>query len=102
MAAPEEKKEPGLVSMKRPAREASAEAAMPSMDQEYGWGLQLRLENFELDKLKMKLPRVGQKFHIEAEAVVVGVNESQSAGNKGDRGVQIQITALSLEGTKGA
>lgn len=90
-----------LVSMKRPAPKkaeganAMAEPGMPGRD-EYGWGLQLRLENFELDKLKMGLPRVGAAMSITAKGTVVSVSESKSRGNEGDRAVQIQITDLAI------
>jgi hypothetical protein len=86
-----------LVSMKRPKQ--SAKEAMPAMPLEsspYSYGLCLRLENFELDALKMKLPTVGQVFELEAKVVVTAVAESQSAGNKGDRSVSLQITDLML------
>ena len=88
-----------LVSMKRPAKadKGAAEATSPQPAQEqYGWGLQLRLENFELDKLGMALPKVGTKVTITASAEVVSVHESVSKGNKGDRGVQLQITDLAI------
>lgn len=91
-----------LISMKRPkAGAAGSDRGMPAAASpkgpEYGWGLVLRLENFELDKLKMKkLPVVGQKFHIDAQGYVESVHESQSLQNKGDRSIGIQITDLAL------
>ena len=93
-----------LHSMKRPRDgHPGSEMAMPSHQSEgpeYGWGLMLRLENFELDKLKMKLPKVGQKFSITAEGYVESVHESQSMQNKGDRSVGIQITDLAVAAAK--
>lgn len=91
-----------LTSMKRPkAGAAGSDRGMPAASSpkppEYGWGLVLRLENFELDKLKMrKLPAVGQKYRIEADGYIDTVHESQSIANKGDRTVSIQITDLAL------
>ena len=84
-----------LVSMRRPKK--NREEATPMEPSNYSYGLSLRLENFELDKLNMELPSVGQKFKIYAVGKVENVSESQSSGNKGDRGVQIQITDLSIE-----
>lgn len=63
----------------------------------YGYGLILRLENFELDALKMRrMPAVGSQVKIEAVGVVEGVHESQSRHNEGDRSVNIQITDLAI------
>lgn len=94
-----EKEEPGdmpMVDMKRPKSKAMTTAPeVPS--NAYPWGLQIRLENDELDKLKMKLPRVGEEFCLEAMVRVTNVSESQSAGNKGDRAVSLQITKMVLE-----
>lgn len=95
-----EKEEPGdmpMVDMKRPKRKMGTEMAMPMMDSPYPYGLQIRLENDELDKLKFKLPRVGEEFCLEAMVRVTNVSESQSAGNKGDRAVSLQITKMVLE-----
>ena len=91
-----------LKSMKRPAKgEPESDHAAPSMSDdkgpEYGYGLMLRLENFELDKLKMRLPTVGQNVTIIAAGYVDNVHESQSTHNKGDRSVGIQITDLAVE-----
>lgn len=85
-----------LVSMRRP-KMSRKEEMPPAMEHApYGYGLVIRLENFELDALKMKLPAVGQVFELEAKAVVTAVAESQSSGNKGDRSATIQITDLCL------
>lgn len=93
----------GLVSMKRPRRkDGTAELAMPGSPNEpyYGYGLTVRLENFELDALKMKLPNVGEEFELEALVKVIRVSESASMQNKGDRNVELQITKMAL-GKKG-
>ena len=93
-----------LVSMKRPRRkDGNPEVAMPgsSSEPEYGYGLVVRLENHELDALKMKLPQVGQELDLHAKVKVVRVSESQSVQNKGDRNVELQITKMALgKGTK--
>lgn len=91
-----------LKSMKRPAAgQPGSDMAMPASPEgkgpAYGYGLMLRLENFELDKLKMKLPKVGQQVTIAATGYVDNVHESQSMENKGDRSVGIQITDLAVE-----
>lgn len=96
----------GLVSMKRPAKAEDSEAAMtaPSSPKqpEYGWGLNLRLENFELEKLKLGLPRVGQKVTIQAVGVVTNVHQSERRGDEEvDRGVGIQITDLAVSTSGG-
>lgn len=84
-----------MVDMKRPP---GNQMAMPVMegDEHYGYGLVLRLENHELDALKLAMPQVGKEFMIMACGKVTSVHESRSAGNKGDRGVTIQITDMKI------
>ena len=90
-------KKDDLVSMKRPRGSMHPSAmTMPSDDENYGYGLALRLENHELDALKLAMPQPGKEFKIMACGKVTGVCESASEGNKGDRTVTIQITALAL------
>lgn len=90
-----------LTSMKRPQDgEAGSERAMPAASEpkqpRYGYGLVIRLENFELDKLKMRLPEAGQEVRLEAEGYIDTVHESQSLENQGERAVSIQITDLAV------
>ena len=84
-----------MVSMKRP-RGSMHSSAMPEEGENYGYGLCLRLENHELDALKLAMPQPGKEFTIHATGKVTSVCESASEGNKGDRTVTIQITALAL------
>lgn len=86
-------KDDDLVSMKRP--KGGHQPMHMEMD-EYGYGLCLRLENHELDALKLAMPQPGKEFKIKAVGKVISVHESKMQGNKGDRSVTIQITALSL------
>jgi hypothetical protein len=87
-----------MVSMKRPVKMATAEYIEPTT-RAYGYGLCLRLERWELEKLGIKrLPEVGAVFEIEAKGVVESVHESKSMGNEGDRCLTLQITDLMIEG----
>lgn len=91
------KKSDEMTSMKRPRGSMHPSAmTMPSDDENYGYGLCLRLENHELDALKLAMPQPGKEFSIQATGKVTNVCESASEGNKGDRAVTIQITALAL------
>lgn len=81
--------------MKRPRMSGARIEAQPDGD-EYGYGLNIRLENHELDALKLAMPQPGKEFKITAVGVVTNVVESKSKGNEGDRCVTIQITALKL------
>lgn len=91
-------KDDDLVSMKRPKRSMNQTMAHEmSEGEEYGYGLCLRLENTELDALKLAMPQPGKEFKITAVGKVVSVNESKSTGNeKCDRSVMIQITAMAV------
>jgi len=91
---------PKLVSMKR----SNVRASLPSPHRDdYPYGVALRLENEELDKLGMKgMPEVGSKFEVIAEAKVTGSNESKNDEGPSDRGLTLQITGLALKRTFGA
>lgn len=63
----------------------------------YPWGLAIRLEQAELDKLGISaLPTVDQEVHITAVGIVTGVNSNQRTGDKPQTSVAIQITGLQI------
>ena len=85
-----------LVNMKRPAGERhSFSQPADSSSESYGYGLSIRLEKFELEKLKLAVPKVGKTFTISAIGKVTAVHESSSEQGD-DCGVTIQITDLHL------
>lgn len=89
-----------LVSMKlehKPDEAKPSEVLYPSPDKpEYPWGLQLHLEEDQLKKLSVvDMPEVGSEMMITAKVRVSSVNSH--ATEKGEnRGMQLQITELSL------
>ena len=88
----------GLVDMKLSAGELRAHLNPAPMGPEYPWGLCLRLENAELDKLgRKRLPEVGDEFDVTAVAKVTSVHESKSEGNHGDRAVTLQVVRMKLK-----
>lgn len=83
----------GLIDMK-----SSGKSMSPDRRPEYSYGLNIRLENNELEKLSMKrLPKVGDYYKIRAVVRVTSVNESQTEGGREDRGVQLQIEKMQLK-----
>ena len=90
----------GMVSMKKDKKSSedmpSTVPASPGDEESYPYGLQLRLENEELDKLGFnELPEIGKTCKIEAEGVVESVSSNQSKGDDGLRkSVTIQITKM--------
>lgn len=76
-------------------------AAQPKGYEEpaYPWGLKIRLEDEELDKLGMQLPTVGATMTITCQVQVVSVRQEQEL-EKGDdnmeRCVELQITDMDL------
>jgi hypothetical protein len=69
----------------------------------YPWGLCIRLESEELDKLGVKdLPAVGAEVHFMAVATVTGVNQSARVGQDDERSVALQITMLQIMGVESA
>lgn len=87
-----------LVDMKLSSEDRHVAGSPTTSMPPYSYGLTLRLEKPELNKLAMKrLPNVGDEFEIVAVGKVSNVYESQSEGNREDRAVQIQITHLKLK-----
>lgn len=84
-----------LVSMKRDARERHSFALPVGEGENYGYGLCIRLEKYELEKLKLAVPRVGKEFTLTAIVKVTAVHESESEQGE-DCGVTLQITDMNL------
>lgn len=65
----------------------------------YPWGLQLRLENDQLQALSISsLPKVGATMTIQATVKVTRCSEEEREGAAPDRDISLQITDLGLEG----
>lgn len=98
---PENEGSERLISLKlsKSDREKNSRTVEPgNKAPEYNYGLTIRLENNELQRLGIKtLPTVGKKIMIEAKAEVVTVSESSSVHNRGDRAVTLQITDMLIE-----
>lgn len=78
-------------------KEETAEFKSPEMP-EYPWGLQIRLEDEELQKLGVKnLPQVGAEYHMTVIAHVTSVSQTQMADGDEDRCVCLQITMASID-----
>jgi hypothetical protein len=88
-----------LVSLKLPKKARTSDSEpIKYAAPEYSYGTSLRLENHELKVLGIKaLPRVGDKFSLDANVVVTSVHESSSVNNKGDRSITLQITDMAIE-----
>jgi hypothetical protein len=77
--------------------ELPAVAARVKEDQPiYPWGLSLRLEEKELEKLRMGECEVGDIVHVFAMARVTSKSEHATEGNQ-NCSIELQITDLSLE-----
>lgn len=63
----------------------------------YPWGLCLRLESKELDKLGITdMPQIGSEFHMLVVAEVTSVEQSARQGSDETRCVGLQITAAQI------
>ena len=92
----------GMASMKKAHKDSEgmgASVAPASPDEEYPYGLRLRLENEELEKLGLsELPEVGKRCKIMAEGVVESVSSNESKGSDGNRkSVEIQVTGMKID-----
>lgn len=97
-----------LVDLKRTPKELKANkgdscCSPCGPENEYPWGLSINLENESMDKLGMKkLPKVGDKVVIHAEATVTSVSSNSSVDSKSgkpseSRSVGIQINRMALK-----
>lgn len=97
-----------LVDLKRTKDELKADAkdwnvASPAGQPQYPWGLQIRLEREELDKLGVtEPPRVNTRLTLTVVAEVTGVSETRMANGKEDCVVTLQIEQIGMGGDAAA
>jgi hypothetical protein len=78
-------------------KEEAKEYATSGKPSPYPWGLCIRLESEELEKLGITdLPGVGDEFHILAVAKVTGCNQSAREGQDEETSVALQITMMQV------
>lgn len=87
-----------LVDMKRTKAEKKEQGTLcKPMDDPYGYGLRVNLNDSELSKLGIdSLPKVGKSFTLTAKVEVIAARQSQST-NHNDRSIELQIQKLALE-----
>lgn len=85
--------------MKLSAADKKASMDGPMMDDEgsdYPYGLELRLDTQQIDKLGLKGVMVGDECVIEARGIVTMYREDATSGSKPDCTAEIQITDLGI------
>mgnify|MGYP001601861367 CR=1 FL=1 len=93
-----------MVSMKRDKTENKPfPSTAEPYEEDYPYGLRLRLENDDLEKLGLtELPDVGSNMHVMADATVHSVSSNQSNGDPASKKcVELQITGMKLAKGKG-
>jgi len=89
----------GLIDLARTKKELKEEAkeTSPGGDPDpYCWGLNIRLESEELDKLGItKLPEVGSEYHLMVVAKVTSVNQSATMQDD-EQCVGLTITMMQI------
>lgn len=86
-----------MIDMKRSVEKANSAMLAPEMQDEYPYGLRIRLSNEELSKLNMpELPAIDAEFKLTALVCVVEVSQSDSASGEPYRSVELQIEKMSL------
>jgi len=85
--------------------EAKETAAAPMGDSEGScpWGLSIRLEKRELDKLGItELPQVGGEVHFTAVAYVTQVSQQSGVDQDDSQGVSLQIAMMQVDSIESA
>jgi hypothetical protein len=86
--------------MKLSASQRGPGTMSPSMAKEsqYSYGLQIRLEKADLEKLGIKrLPAAGDYFEITASCCVTRVYEAEGIGEEPDRAITLQIEKMKVD-----
>jgi len=87
-----------LTDLKRSKSEMQGENPTGAAADPYPYGTRISLGEEELGKLGMKdLPKVGQKMHVRAHAVVHSASSEERAGGKKHRRLELQIHKIALE-----
>lgn len=91
-----------LTSMKLKKRDPEKmNAAMPGVGpggDQYPYGLRIRLENEQLDKLGLdEMPAVGEYITITAECCVSSASQNERKGGEPNRTLELQIEKLGCE-----
>ena len=98
-----------MIDMKRPKLKKSELEAkgMPAMAEgdRYPWGLQIRLEKDDLEKLGVSAAdfKIGQTVAIQAQAKVTSINSRESTGSEKpyqEVGIQIEKLDLGMKSAK--
>lgn len=82
-----------LKSTKKPGKGEPTSAG----ENGYPYGTRISLDEDSLQKLGMDMPKVGQKIHMRAHGVVHSASQSESAGGKKRRNVELQLHKVSIE-----
>lgn len=86
-----------MIDMKRSVQKEGTAMLAPEVQDEYPYGLRIRLSNEELAKLNMpELPAIDSEFKLTALVCVVEVSQSDSANGEPYRSVELQIEKMSL------
>lgn len=86
-----------LVNMKRSKSEDGL-AEDVSEGPKYPYGLQISLDSEAIEKLELaEMPQAGAKMKMMAMVEVVGVRQYDRKDGDSEKGVDLQITDLSLE-----
>ena len=88
-----------LISMELPEGRGKATEMPEEMEpRRYPWGLELHLENEQLQALGIEsLPKVGQTLTIAAKVKVTRCGEEEMEGEELRRMLALQVTEMGLE-----
>jgi len=85
----------GLVSLKRPKAEQERDnCCCAPMENEYGWGTSIRLEDDIVKSLGLEGMAAGEKVNIQAVGFVQGVSLNDDSQNGKRMEVSIQLTDM--------
>lgn len=90
-----------MINMKRSVKESEAKEYSVCDEEEYPWGLQIRLSEEEISKLGIKdLPEAGATIIVKAKCKATEVGERDSVAGRKIRNLSLQITDMELSEEK--
>lgn len=85
-----------LIDLKKTKKELKPDKTKPYEPDPYGYGTRITLDESAIEKLGLKMPKVGEVFKVEALACVRSTRSSEGS-DYDSTSIELQITDLGLD-----